>query len=91
MRTCAFIILALLLVAVATVRIYGPPRPTALSPAQLAAPFHELPFIGLLFGVALLTFGVFVPINYLPVQAIAQIGINPDLARYLLAILNGAR
>ncbi|KAF6808099.1 putative monocarboxylate transporter [Colletotrichum musicola] len=87
MRTCAFMILGLLVVANLTVRAYHPPRPQKLTREQLLRPFKETEFMLVVVGFFLFTYGIFVPINYIQVQAL-QAGMSPDLAQYLVAILN---
>ncbi|OAQ66140.1 MFS transporter [Pochonia chlamydosporia 170] len=89
MRICAFLILALLIVANLTIRAAHPPRPQKLTKAQLAKPFSEFDFVFLCAGFFCFTFGIFVPIDYLPVQAL-DAGMDPNLVQYLLAILNAA-
>ncbi|KAG6040620.1 hypothetical protein E4U41_007684 [Claviceps citrina] len=89
MRTCAFLILVLLIIASLTVRNFQPPRPQKLTGAQLAKPFREMDFVFLCAGFFCFTFGIFVPINFLPVQAL-DAGMDPSLAQYLLSILNAA-
>ena len=46
--------------------------------------------LALMAGMFFLTFGIYVPITYLAVQAI-EAGMKPELAQYLVAILNAAR
>jgi MFS family permease len=89
MRTCGFLLLALLIVANLTVRAYHPPRPSKITSADLARPFHEPEFVMLTIGFFLFTFGIYVPINYLPVQALAT-DMDVDLVEYLVPILNAA-
>ena len=89
MRTCGFLVLALLIVANLTVRNFHPPRPKKMTPEDLVRPFHEPAFILLTFGFLLFTFGIYVPITYLPVQALAA-GMDVDLIDYLVPILNAA-
>lgn len=50
-------------------------------------PFREWEFIFVALGFFFFTYGIFVPINYLPVQALAA-GMKPSLAEYLIPILN---
>lgn len=96
MRACAFLILGLLAVANATVRSRmhmlrdadAHAHAVALTPAQMAAPFREPAFVLLMAGMFLLTFGIFIPITYLTVQAEATGNVSSTLAEYLLAILN---
>ena len=87
MRSAAFLILLLLVVANLTVRARLPPSPQALTRQQLAQPFREVPFLGLLAGMTLLTFGIYIPINYIQVEAL-QAGMRPELAGYLVTMLN---
>ncbi|KHO02099.1 Major facilitator superfamily domain, general substrate transporter [Metarhizium album ARSEF 1941] len=87
MRTCAFLILALLIVANLTIRAAHPPRPQKLTMERLAKPFFEFDFVFLCAGFFCFSFGIFVPIDYLPVQAL-DAGVDPNLAQYLLSILN---
>ncbi|KAF7558189.1 hypothetical protein G7Z17_g122 [Cylindrodendrum hubeiense] len=89
MRICGFLILALLIVANLTVRAFHPPNPKKITPAQLAKPFHEPEFVLLIAGFFLFTYGIYVPINYLPVQALAA-GMDTGLIEYLIPILNAA-
>ncbi|GAB0133137.1 hypothetical protein EsDP_00001552 [Epichloe bromicola] len=89
MRTCAFLVLALLVVANLTVRTFQPPRPQKLTRTLLAQPFRELDFVFLCAGFFCFTFGIYIPIDYLPVQAL-DAGVEPNLAQYLLSILNAA-
>lgn len=89
MRTCAFVNLFLLAIANVTVRCFQPPVPKKITGAQLAKPFREIDYLLVMAGFFCLTYGVFVPLNYLPVQA-ASTGMDPNLVQYLLPILNGA-
>ncbi|KAH7131116.1 major facilitator superfamily transporter [Dactylonectria macrodidyma] len=89
MRTCGFLLLALLVVANLTVRAFHKPSPKKVTGAQLARPFREPEFVLLNIGFFLFTYGIYVPINYLPVQALAT-GMDVDLIEYLVPILNAA-
>ncbi|RGP64699.1 transporter mch4 [Fusarium sporotrichioides] len=89
MRTCAFIILFLLIIANLTVKSFTPPRPQKVSGAQMLKPFREPEFIFCTLGFFFFTFGLFIPIDYLPVQAL-QAGVDPNLVQYLIPILNAA-
>ncbi|KAK3938756.1 putative monocarboxylate protein [Diplogelasinospora grovesii] len=88
MRAAAFLILALLLVANLTIRSRLPPAPHNLGPDALVQPFKDVEMMLLTFGFLLLTFGIFIPINFLVVEAVAAGGVSPDLAQYLIAIFN---
>ncbi|BCS20328.1 MCT family MFS transporter [Aspergillus puulaauensis] len=87
MRTCAFVMLALLTVANLTIRPYNPPKPRKLTATELVKPLKELQFVLLLLGLFIFTYGFYAPINYLPAQAIS-VGMSPNLVQYLLPILN---
>ncbi|KAI8309488.1 Fujikurins efflux protein [Colletotrichum sp. SAR11_59] len=87
MRTCAFMILGLLIIANLTVRAYHPPRPQKVTKEMLLRPFKESEFVCVVIGFFLFTYGIFVPINYIQVQAL-EAGMSPELAQYLVAILN---
>ncbi|KAE8140530.1 major facilitator superfamily domain-containing protein [Aspergillus pseudotamarii] len=87
MRICAFMILFLLVIATLTVKSRLPPNPRKLSKESLIRPFKESGMILLVAGFFILTFGIFVPMNYLVTAAMAG-GMGRDLAEYLVAILN---
>ncbi|KAB5583438.1 major facilitator superfamily transporter [Coniochaeta sp. 2T2.1] len=87
MRSGAFMILGLLIIANLTVTSRTPPRRTALSREAMAKPFKERGFQILLVGLFFLTLGLFIPIDYLQIQGL-QAGMKPQLAQYLIAILN---
>lgn len=89
MRISAFLMLFLLIIANLTVRAYRPPSPHKITGAQLLRPLTETEFLLLTAGFFCFSYGFFVPINYLPVQALSS-GMDPDLARYLLPILNAS-
>ncbi|KAK1142186.1 hypothetical protein N8T08_008112 [Aspergillus melleus] len=89
LRIPAFIVLALLVVANLTVRSRVAPvsRPVRLN--DYIGPFAELPFILLMLAACCGFFAMFVPINYVILEA-QEDGVNRELASYLLAILNAA-
>ncbi|KAH8906661.1 MFS general substrate transporter [Coniochaeta sp. PMI_546] len=89
MRSGAFMILGLLIIANLTVTCRHKPRPTALSKEQMSKPFRERGFLILLAGLFVLNFGIFIPIDYLQIQGL-EAGMRPQLAQYLIAILNAA-
>lgn len=90
MRISAFLILSLLVVATLTIRSRFPPNPQVVTAQQLLSPFHEPAFLLLMAGIAVFTFGMFVPINYLVVEAISS-GMRYSIAQYLVSIFNAAR
>lgn len=90
MRIAAFIILALLIVASFTVKtrhVYGR---QPISRELLARPFHEKTFLLLLIGLALIPFGLYTPIDFIPTVAKAE-GMKESLAENLIAFYNAAR
>ncbi|KAG5658059.1 hypothetical protein KAF25_007010 [Fusarium avenaceum] len=89
MRICAFMILFLLIIANLTVKSLHPPNPQKVSGAQMLKPFREPEFIFCALGFFFFTYGLFIPIDYLPVQALSA-GLDPSLVHYLIPILNAA-
>jgi len=87
MRICAFLILFLLIIANFTIRPFYPPRPHKVTGAELIKPLTEVPFLLLLIGFCIFSYGFYVPINYLPLQALSA-GMSSDLVQYLVPILN---
>ncbi|CAK7225252.1 hypothetical protein SBRCBS47491_005824 [Sporothrix bragantina] len=96
MRIVGFLILFLLVIANLTVRAYTPPvtgnaavGPTAKPAAKppTSNPLKEVNFLFLMAGFFLFSYGFFVVIDYLPVQALAA-GMDVNLAGYMLPILN---
>lgn len=90
MRISAFLILALLIVAILTVTTHNPPKFQPITLRRMLTPFTEFQFSYLAMGLLLFTFGLYVPIDYVSVEA-AQAGMDPDLAQYLVPILNAGR
>jgi hypothetical protein len=90
MRTSAFLILALLAIAIVTVKARRPPGRTRLTGAQMAKLIRDLPFLALAIGFACMAFGVYVPVDYLPVEGIAVGSISQGLLQYI-AIFNAGR
>ena len=90
MRTAAFIIAGMLVIANLTIRTHHPPPLMNLSKEQLGKPFCELPYVALLSGLALVPFGLYTPIDYLPTSAIMT-GTNEKLSQNLVAFYNAAR
>lgn len=90
MRTAAFIILALLIVANCTIKPRHVCGRHPLSRRVLARPFHESPFLFLLVGLALIPFGLYTPIDFIPTVAKSE-GMRESLAENLIAFYNAAR
>ncbi|KAL6364365.1 hypothetical protein LRP88_01763 [Fusarium phalaenopsidis] len=90
MRTAAFLILGLQIIAIITVRPRTKPVPKKMPAGRYAAPFTEIPFAMLLLGVFVLTYGIFIPIDYLAVQAFQEAHVSDAMAQYLVSIFNAA-
>ncbi|KAJ5301143.1 tRNA(Thr) (cytosine(32)-N(3))-methyltransferase [Penicillium atrosanguineum] len=89
LRIAAFIILALLIIANLTVRSRIAPVPRPVKFSDYTSPFSEIPFVLLMLASCCGFFAMFVPINYIVLEA-QQDGVDRDLAGYLLTILNAA-
>ncbi|KAH8646246.1 major facilitator superfamily domain-containing protein [Xylariales sp. PMI_506] len=89
MRTAAFIIFALLIVANLTLRTRSRPIHYPLTAERMARPFGELSFVLLLIGLSLVPFGLYVPIDYMPVAGIGA-GLSQASAQNLIAFYNAA-
>ncbi|KAF2021995.1 MFS general substrate transporter [Aaosphaeria arxii CBS 175.79] len=87
MRICAFLILGLLIIAILTVTSRLPPRPRAFELRVFAEPFKDLRFNLIAVSSFFFFLGLFIPINFIEVQAMAN-GMSSYLASYLLAVLN---
>ncbi|UKZ52798.1 hypothetical protein TrVGV298_006585 [Trichoderma virens] len=87
MRISAFLILALLIIAIITVKTHNPPKFQPITVKRMVTPFTEFQFFCLSMGLLLFTFGLYTPINYISVEA-AEAGMDPNLVLYLIPILN---
>lgn len=90
-RIAAFLILALQIIAILTVRLKTKPVPKKMPPGALAAPFKEMRFLVMVLGIFVLTYGIFIPVNYLALQAYAEAHVSSDMSLYLVSIFNAAR
>ena len=90
MRACAFMILGLGIIAILTVRSRIPPTKRPVSLVEFIEPLKELPFVLLTLGSFLFFLGMFLPINFLILQA-ATVGMSTNLAGYLIPIFNAVR
>lgn len=90
MRIAAFMILGLLIISNLTIKSRLPPQPRIMTKEELAQPFREFATVTVIGGFLLLTFGIFIPIDYVVAEAIAT-GMDVNLAQYLLAMLNAGR
>ncbi len=91
MRIAAFLILALQIVAIITLRSRTAPVPKKTPAATLAAPFKEFPFVVMLIGMFILMYGIFIPVNYVALQGLEQAHVSESMSLYLVSIFNGAR
>lgn len=87
MRTCGFLILALLVITNLTVRTFVPPTPQPVTVAQLVKPLKEADFLFVFASLLFYAYGFFIPVNYLPTQALS-VGMSASLTQYLVAIFN---
>lgn len=90
MRIAAFLILALLVIANSTVKSRFPPNPKSMTKEELLQPFKEFKLMAVITGFLFLTFGIFIPIDYVVAEASAR-GMSSNLSQYLLAMLNAGR
>ncbi|KAF4339769.1 major facilitator superfamily transporter [Fusarium beomiforme] len=67
------------------------PVPKKLPAGRLAAPFTEPAFALLLVGIFILTYGMYIPIDYLPLSGLQEANMSVDMSQYLVAIMNAAR
>lgn len=87
MRSSAFLILGLLIVANMTAAARLPPNPSLVSRQTLLGPFLDMKLMLINIGFLILTFGIFIPINYITVEAITH-DVNLELSHYLVATMN---
>lgn len=90
MRAVAFIFLGLLIISCLTVRSRLPPRPKPLVIAEYLAGFKEPVYALTLLGNFMFFWGMFIPFNYILLQA-QKAGMNATLVEYLLPIINVVR
>ncbi|KAB5523171.1 putative MFS transporter [Coniochaeta sp. 2T2.1] len=90
MRVSAFLIMALLTIANLTLKTrQRPSRGPSAPKGNMWRPFQETTFVLLLIGLFLVPFGLYLPINYLPVASIGA-GMSKELAQNLVAFYNAA-
>ncbi|KAK5168867.1 uncharacterized protein LTR77_006176 [Saxophila tyrrhenica] len=89
MRTTAFLIFFMLIVANLTITSRLPPKPTPFDLFEFLRPLREPAFQLLAFGCFIFFLGMFLPINYIILEAIHN-GMSADLAQYMVPILNAA-
>ncbi|DAA75554.1 TPA_exp: Uncharacterized protein A8136_1628 [Trichophyton benhamiae CBS 112371] len=89
LRVVGFLVFVLLVIANLTIRSRVAPVPRPVKFHDYISPFSEVPFVLLTVGSCLGFFATFVPINYVILEAQTS-GVDPNLAGYLLTILNAA-
>lgn len=89
-RAVAFLFLGLLIVTCLTVRARIPPRPRPFSVKEYAENFRDPNLMLLVVAYFLFFWGMFLPFNYIILQAQDQ-GMDPKLTTYLLPIMNAVR
>ncbi|KAK4539674.1 hypothetical protein LTR36_010437 [Oleoguttula mirabilis] len=89
MRTAAFLILALMIVANLTVKSRTPPFPKPWNFVDFLRPLKEVPFDLISLGAFLFFLGMFLPINYIILEASSH-GMSTGFAQNLVSILNAA-
>ncbi|KAH7177873.1 major facilitator superfamily domain-containing protein [Fusarium sp. MPI-SDFR-AT-0072] len=87
MRTMAFMFLVLLVFSCLTVKSRLPPRPKPFVVKDYINGLRELPILITVIGFFLFMWGMFLPFNYVLLQAQAA-GMSETLIPYLLPILN---
>lgn len=90
MRTVAFTILGLMIIANLTVKSRLKPKPKPLAIMEFIRPFGDIPFLLVTLGSWFFFFGMFLPFTYIILQAQAD-GMSINLSVYLIPILNAAR
>jgi predicted MFS family arabinose efflux permease len=90
MRAVAFLFLLMLGIACVTVKSRLPPRPRPLVVSEYLAGFKEPKFLLTCLGTFFFFWGMFLPFNYILLQA-QSAGMSPTLVPYLLPIINAVR
>ncbi|KAK4133230.1 MFS general substrate transporter [Trichocladium antarcticum] len=85
-RIMALVVAPLLAFSCATVAPRLPPRRTNFF---ILSAFRDVKYVALVFAMFCCMIGMFTPLFFLPSYAVTR-GVNPTLASYLLAIVNGA-
>lgn len=90
MRSVAFTVLGMLIIANLTVKSRLKPRPRPLVIMEFVRTFGDIKFLLVTIGGWFFVFGMFLPFTYVILQA-QQDGMSVDLSSYLIPILNAAR
>ncbi|KAK2814704.1 hypothetical protein FQN49_008099 [Arthroderma sp. PD_2] len=89
MRACAFLILFLLIFTNLTLRSRLPPSRRPWKLAEMTQPMKEPAFLALAAAIFFYYWGMFLPVTYIVVAARKE-GMSPNLANYMVPILNAA-
>lgn len=87
MRTCAFLVLALMIFANFTVKSRVPPRKRKFDPMAFIRPLKEIPFLLVVIALWVFYWGMFIPFAFIVADA-ASHGMSLSLSEYLVSILN---
>jgi MFS family permease len=90
MRSAAFTLLGMLIIANLTVKSRLKPRPKPLIIMEFIRPFGDITFLLVTLGSWFFFFGMFLPFTYIILQAQAD-GMSVNLSNYLIPILNAFR
>ena len=90
MRAVAFLILGLLVVTNITVKSMLTHSPKPLTVSEYLRPLKEAPFALLVAAMTVFSFGLFLPFNYIILQA-QSVGMSKRLSEYVVPILNSTR
>lgn len=90
MRTCAFLMLALLIVTNLTVQSRLTPRPKPSGAGDYVRHFADPPFLLTALASFFYSMGMFIPITFM-VTFGEHVGMSASLAGYLVSIYNAAR
>ncbi|KAI0849428.1 riboflavin transporter MCH5 [Daldinia vernicosa] len=86
-RAIGFMLLALCTFACCTIKSRLPPRKRPFEFAEYLRPLHEPAFVCIILAGFFFFFGMFLPFNYIQLQARQQ-GIDASIVPYLLPIIN---
>ncbi|KAE8308544.1 major facilitator superfamily domain-containing protein [Aspergillus transmontanensis] len=89
MRTCAFLMLALLIVTNLTVRPRLPSQPKTIGIMAFIRPFKDVPFLLTALASFFYSMGMFIPITFMVTYGKYR-GMSVELAGYLVPIFNAA-
>ncbi|CAF3619427.1 unnamed protein product [Fusarium graminearum] len=88
MRVVGFLFLALMTISCLLIKANGTPKPRSFKISDYQRCFKEPVMVLTMTGGFLFFWGMFLPLNYIIIQAKSS-GISPDLVPYLLPLING--